>query len=334
MGFHAFDLARFRNVIKDPNRSSAELYRFVVHYLVLFYCLSKSPGLGRLFEGLRYGLSFERLSWAHAEWEQAGRLRKQEEKRLEELAQRAAAQLLEEAQREEAERVADSVGVVVRDFLGKLKQIPLAGVLEMPTIPKHQVELSELSFGSQISDLPQDIAGRASNLSDGTVTSITLAFQVFDYDGDLVHHPACGNYDPRQSSDFWGCDEPLITRDSCDKLAEETVVVLLEIPPGQARDFEQRIKSRFRKKHFSRSHADTIDVVKVTGISKQEATLRSAALVPICTTKFGVRLQALRSLIERKLCTIDQVQKLAWSHSRSTPWRASTILTGAVPGST
>ena len=61
VGFHAFDLARFRNVIKDPNRSSAELYRFVVHYLVLFYCLSKSPGLGRLFEGLRYGLSFERL---------------------------------------------------------------------------------------------------------------------------------------------------------------------------------------------------------------------------------------------------------------------------------
>ncbi|GLO31813.1 hypothetical protein PPUN12996_38710 [Pseudomonas putida] len=61
VGFHAFDLARFRNVIKDPNRSSAELYRFVVHYLVLFYCLSKSPGLGRLFEGLRYNLSFERL---------------------------------------------------------------------------------------------------------------------------------------------------------------------------------------------------------------------------------------------------------------------------------
>jgi len=61
VGFHAFDLTQFRNVIKDPNRSSAELYRFVVHYLVLFYCLSKSPGLGRLFEGLRYGLSFERL---------------------------------------------------------------------------------------------------------------------------------------------------------------------------------------------------------------------------------------------------------------------------------
>ncbi|MFP3500219.1 hypothetical protein SB759_39035, partial [Pseudomonas sp. SIMBA_059] len=48
VGFHAFDLARFRNVIKDHNRSSAELYRFVVHYLVLFYCLSKSPALGRL----------------------------------------------------------------------------------------------------------------------------------------------------------------------------------------------------------------------------------------------------------------------------------------------
>lgn len=61
VGFSSFDLAQFRAVIKDPNRSSAELYRFVVHYLVLFYCLSKSPGLGRLFEGLRFALSFERL---------------------------------------------------------------------------------------------------------------------------------------------------------------------------------------------------------------------------------------------------------------------------------
>jgi hypothetical protein len=61
VGFQGFELARFRAVINDPNRSSAELYRFVVHYLVLFYCLSKSPGLGRLFEGLRFGLSFERL---------------------------------------------------------------------------------------------------------------------------------------------------------------------------------------------------------------------------------------------------------------------------------
>ncbi len=57
VGFSAFELAKFRDVVKDPNRSSAELYRFVVHYLVLFYCLSKSPGLGRLFEGLRFSLS-------------------------------------------------------------------------------------------------------------------------------------------------------------------------------------------------------------------------------------------------------------------------------------
>lgn len=61
VGFGSFDLAHFRAVIKDPNRSSAELYRFVVHYLVLFYCLSKSPGLARLFEGLRFALGFERL---------------------------------------------------------------------------------------------------------------------------------------------------------------------------------------------------------------------------------------------------------------------------------
>jgi hypothetical protein len=61
VGFNSFDLAQFRKLIKDPNRSSAELYRFVLHYLVLFYCLSKSPGLGRLFEGLRFPVSFERL---------------------------------------------------------------------------------------------------------------------------------------------------------------------------------------------------------------------------------------------------------------------------------
>ncbi|MEE4310135.1 hypothetical protein V2J67_26070 [Pseudomonas alliivorans] len=61
VGFNSFDLAQFRKVIKDPNRSSAELYRYVVHYLVLFYCLSKSPGMSRLFEGLRFPVSFERL---------------------------------------------------------------------------------------------------------------------------------------------------------------------------------------------------------------------------------------------------------------------------------
>jgi len=61
VGFSSFDLARFRAIIKDPNRSSAELYRFVVHYLVLFYCLSKSPGISRLLEGLRFPVTFERL---------------------------------------------------------------------------------------------------------------------------------------------------------------------------------------------------------------------------------------------------------------------------------
>jgi hypothetical protein len=33
----------------------------VVHYLVLFYCLSKSPGISRLLEGLRFPVTFERL---------------------------------------------------------------------------------------------------------------------------------------------------------------------------------------------------------------------------------------------------------------------------------
>lgn len=61
IGFNSFDLEHFRKLIKDPNRSSAALYRFVVHYLVLFYCVSKLPGLGRLFEGLRFPVSFEKL---------------------------------------------------------------------------------------------------------------------------------------------------------------------------------------------------------------------------------------------------------------------------------
>ncbi|GLU39995.1 MULTISPECIES: hypothetical protein [Pseudomonas] len=61
VGFQSFELERFRKVIKDPNRSNAELYRFVIHYLVLFYCFSKSGGLGRLLLGLRFPVSFERL---------------------------------------------------------------------------------------------------------------------------------------------------------------------------------------------------------------------------------------------------------------------------------
>lgn len=61
IGFQSFDLARFRTLVKDPNRSTSELHRFVVHYLVLFHCMSKSPGLGRVLEGLRFAVTFERL---------------------------------------------------------------------------------------------------------------------------------------------------------------------------------------------------------------------------------------------------------------------------------
>ncbi|QKZ02397.1 hypothetical protein [Pseudomonas eucalypticola] len=61
VGFNSFDLAGFRKVVRDPNRSSAELYRFVVHYLVLFQCLSKAAGLSRLLEGLRFPVTYERL---------------------------------------------------------------------------------------------------------------------------------------------------------------------------------------------------------------------------------------------------------------------------------
>lgn len=61
VGFNSFELSRFRVLIKDPHRSPAELYRFVVHYLVLFHCVSKTPGLGRVLEGLRFPVKFERL---------------------------------------------------------------------------------------------------------------------------------------------------------------------------------------------------------------------------------------------------------------------------------
>lgn len=62
VGYKGFELERFRQVIKDPNRSTAELFRFVVHYLVLFFCLNRSPGLGRLMQGLRFPVSFEKLA--------------------------------------------------------------------------------------------------------------------------------------------------------------------------------------------------------------------------------------------------------------------------------
>lgn len=62
VGFQGFELQRFRQVIQDPNRSTAELFRFVVHYLMLFYCINRAPGLGRLLLGLRFPLSFETLA--------------------------------------------------------------------------------------------------------------------------------------------------------------------------------------------------------------------------------------------------------------------------------
>ncbi|MCE8018517.1 hypothetical protein HOP51_00080 [Halomonas sp. MCCC 1A11036] len=62
LGFKGFELQRFRQVIRDPNRSTAELFRFVVHYLMLFYCINRAPGLGRLLLGLRFPVSFEKLA--------------------------------------------------------------------------------------------------------------------------------------------------------------------------------------------------------------------------------------------------------------------------------
>ena len=62
VGYKGFELQRFRQIIKDPNRSTAELFRFVAHYLMLFFCINREPGLGRLLLGLRYPVSFERLA--------------------------------------------------------------------------------------------------------------------------------------------------------------------------------------------------------------------------------------------------------------------------------
>ncbi|WP_110687079.1 hypothetical protein [Salinicola aestuarinus] len=61
VGYSSFDLSRFRQVVKDPNRSASELHRFVLHYLMLFHCFSRAGGLGRLLKGLRFPVSFRRL---------------------------------------------------------------------------------------------------------------------------------------------------------------------------------------------------------------------------------------------------------------------------------
>ncbi|WP_251979172.1 hypothetical protein [Salinicola avicenniae] len=61
VGYSSFDLSRFRQVVRDPNRSGSELHRFVVHYLMLFHCFSRAGGLGRLFKGLRFPVSFQQL---------------------------------------------------------------------------------------------------------------------------------------------------------------------------------------------------------------------------------------------------------------------------------
>ncbi|WP_445619168.1 hypothetical protein ACUN8C_10480 [Kushneria sp. Sum13] len=61
VGYASFEPSRFREVIGDPNRSNAELQRFLVHYLMLFHCFSKAEGLGRLLRDLRFPISFQRL---------------------------------------------------------------------------------------------------------------------------------------------------------------------------------------------------------------------------------------------------------------------------------
>lgn len=61
VGYASFDLSRFRQVVRDPNRSGSELHRFVVHYLMLFHCFSRAGGLGRLFRGLRFPVGFQQL---------------------------------------------------------------------------------------------------------------------------------------------------------------------------------------------------------------------------------------------------------------------------------
>jgi len=61
IGFNSFDLARFRSVIKDPNRSSAGRSAEGGPYLGRLYCGGKTPGLNRLFDGLRFQVSFGRL---------------------------------------------------------------------------------------------------------------------------------------------------------------------------------------------------------------------------------------------------------------------------------
>lgn len=62
VGYKGFELSQFRQIIKDPNRSTAELFRFIMHYLMLFYCIKRAPGLGRLLLGLRFPVSFEKLA--------------------------------------------------------------------------------------------------------------------------------------------------------------------------------------------------------------------------------------------------------------------------------
>ncbi|MFB4202283.1 hypothetical protein KBTX_02324 [wastewater metagenome] len=61
IGYSSFELTRFRRITRDANRSNSELHRFVVHYLMAFYCFSKAGGLGRLFKGLRFPVTFQTL---------------------------------------------------------------------------------------------------------------------------------------------------------------------------------------------------------------------------------------------------------------------------------
>jgi hypothetical protein len=59
--YTGFSPARLQELLANRNRIDEETHRFILHYTALRVAVASHPGLPRLFEGLRFPISFERM---------------------------------------------------------------------------------------------------------------------------------------------------------------------------------------------------------------------------------------------------------------------------------
>jgi hypothetical protein len=242
--------------------------------------------------------------WAKEEWHSASIARQKEADREKAQAELTAAQ----------------------DFLDQLKVIPVGSTsLEEQIVPRDELELHDVSVAGY-HEFVRKVSGRATNHSDMPIVAFKLHFQVYDCPGPTFRHPEChtlSQYELGRRREL-GCDIPTIALDRCDKLADEVTQIPLDIPAGQARDFEHKTKSDFARTHSFRG--DVFDLVEVRGLSKRELSIRDVAKRAyyrnVTDDVYIVRtdnLRVLRTLVDAAICTVDQIAKVSWVRSENYP---------------